>query len=110
MNITNKKLAFYVAVIGIAISQVLPIIAPDVTPAQQKALQDAILLICGAFGVADVGWDYLNVARRNYTISETSETTVADTAPSAPMETTRTTTTISAPVFTEHPDNVSLAG
>jgi hypothetical protein len=109
MQTTNKRIAFYTAIIGTILSIVLPALGLDIAPEQQETLVVAMLMICAAFGVGDIGFDWINASRGNFDVTVTETKTVTPVTPATPV-TTETTTTISAPVFTENPDNVSVAG
>lgn len=87
MQITNKKLAFYIATITVALATVgqsFGILTVD----QANTVMAAISMICGAFGLADVGFDWINAARGNFDVKVT-ETVVTD-SPIAPAIETKT--------------------
>lgn len=114
MNITNKKLAFYVALIASVIVTGL-LFTEKISIAQAQLGLIAIAGACAPFGIADVFYDYLSIIFRvaetvvSLTPSTDDDKALADLR-TVFTENTKTTTTLSTPVFTENPDNVSLAG
>lgn len=78
MQITNKKLAFYIATIIVVLATVgqsFGILTPD----QSNTLIAAISMIAGAFGLGDIGFDWINAARGNFDTVKTETVTVKDT-------------------------------
>jgi hypothetical protein len=70
MNITNKKLAFYIALVTVGIVMALLIVG-QLTNDQAKIIIIAFGSICAALGLSDVGYDYLGI------IFKVAETVVA---------------------------------
>lgn len=60
MNITNKRLAFYIALIASALVFAL-LILDIVTTAQAQLALVTIGMACAPFGLADVIYDYLGL-------------------------------------------------
>ena len=105
MQITNKKLAFYIATITVALATVgqsFGVLTTD----QANTVMAAISMICGAFGLADVGWDYINATRGNFDIRVT-ETVVTDNPVSPAIETKTVERNVSLPSDTPVTTTVS---
>lgn len=99
MQTTNKRIAFYTAIIGTILSVLLPALGLNISPEQQETLVAAMLMICAVFGIGDIGWDYINATRGNFDIVKTEKTeTVSMTNTSTPDD-SKVTTTVSHSEF-----------